>query len=485
MDGFFAKERLVAGPGFNRWLIVVGGLFINLSVGSAYAFSVFNRPLTRLIGITQSAPDDWKLSTVGWVFTTAYVFLGLSTGFGGKWQDRVGPRVSGIIAALCFSSGFFISALGIWLHQIVILYLGYGMIGGCGLGLGYNTPVSPLIRWFPDRRGTATGIAIMGFGGGAIIAAPLSNWLMAHFSTSGSVGIAQTFLVLGSLYLCWMLCGALLFRLPAPGWRPPGALAVSAGPVAHGEGMPVETAVRQKQFYLIWSVLLLNVTAGIGVLGQASAMIQEVFEGLNASTAASFVALLSLFNMCGRLIWGSLSDVLGRKATYALFFSLGPLLYAAIPLAGQSHSVPLFVGCFAVIFSMYGGAFASMPAYVSDLFGPSHVGAIHGRVLTALSLAGVVGAGLVNYGREYLLAHGSPASRAYDVTMLIMAAFLVVGFFCNLAIQPVPDLTMKTAAPRISIFASQRLTASALGIVGSWVVVIFVVGLGTGWLLAR
>ena len=264
--------------------------------------SVFNRPLTRLLGITRSAPDDWKLSTVGWVFTIAYVFLGLSTGLGGKWQDRVGPRVSGVVAALCFSSGFFISALGIWLHRILILYIGYGVIGGCGLGLGYNTPVSPLIKWFPDRRGTATGIAIMGFGGGAIIAAPLSNWLMAYFSTPGSVGIAQTFLVLGALYLCSMLYGSLLLRLPAPGWQPKGALAVSAAPVAHGEGMPVEMAVRQKQFYLIWSVLLLNVTAGIGVLGQASAMMQAVFEGLNASTAASFVALLSLFNMGGRLI---------------------------------------------------------------------------------------------------------------------------------------------------------------------------------------
>jgi MFS family permease len=447
MAGLLSKERTVAGPRFNRWWNVAAALAINLSIGQAYAFSVFNLPLTRVLGIGEPVPEDWKLSSLGWIFTLAYVFLGLSAGVGGKWQDRVGPRLSGVVAAAFFGTGFFLSAVGVWRHQLALLYLGYGVLGGCGLGLGFNTPISTLLRWFPDRRGLATGMAIMGFGGGAILAAPLSTALMRHFATPTSVGVAETFVVLGVLYVLAMLGGAFLFRLPPADFRPPGEQA--GAPAA---GLTVEQAIGTRQFALLWCVLVLNVTAGLGVLGQAAAMIQEVFDGVSAEAAGFFVALLSFFNMGGRLAWAWLSDRLGRRLTYALFFSLGPLLYAAVPLAGQQRSLVLFVGCFALIMSMYGGGFASMPSYVADVFGGGHVGAIHGRVLTALSAAGLLGPTLVNYLREYWIAQGYSVSHAYDATLYIMAGLLVVGFLCNQALHP---LTIgRDALPRPTVPAA-------------------------------
>ena len=435
MSGLFSKEASVASPSFNRWWLIPASLLINLPIGQAYAFSVFNLPLTRVIGVTESTPEDWRLTTVGWIFTLAYIFLGLSAGVGGKWQDRVGPRMSGVVSAVCFGGGFVLSALGVWLHQIWLLYLGYGVLGGCGLGLGFNTPIGMLIRWFPDRRGMATGLSIMGFGGGAIIASPMSVMLMQQFASPTSVGVAETFLVLGATYFLSMLIGALMCRVPPPGWQPEGWTA-PATPTS-GRSVTLADALHTRQFYLLWTVLLLNVTAGIGVLGQAAAMIQEVFTGLSTPAAAAFVSLLSLFNMGGRLLWSSLSDQIGRRTTYAIFFTLGPILYAAVPLAGRTGSLPLFIGCFAVILTMYGGGFAAMPAYIADVFGPKHVGAIHGRVLTGLSLAGIVGPVAVNYLRQYQVDMGFPASQAYDVTMYIMAGVLLLGFFCNLGIRPV------------------------------------------------
>jgi len=439
MRSLLAPGRLIAGPGFNRWLIPPAALAIHLSIGQAYAFSVFNLPLSRSLGITASAPGDWKLTQLGWIFTLAIVFLGLSAALFGRWLERVGPRVSGLVAASCWGAGFLIAALGVKLHALWLVLLGYGVIGGCGLGLGYITPVSALIRWFPDRRGMATGMAIMGFGGGAMIAAPLSTALMHRFAGPTSVGVAATFAVLGPLYFVAMAAGALAFRLPPAGWHPAG-YAPAAAPRALVSRHDVEpaTAIRTPQFWLLWTVLCLNVTAGIGVLGQASAMIQEVFRGrIDASAAGGFVGLLSLFNMTGRFFWSSLSDRIGRKATYAIFFGLGALLYAAVPATGWLGSIGLFVACFAVILTMYGGGFATIPAYLADLFGTRFVGAIHGRLLTAWSAAGVLGPVLVNYIRQYEIERGAPASQAYNHTMWLMAGLLVVGLLCNLAVKPV------------------------------------------------
>ncbi len=452
MPGFLAKDRLIAGPGFNRWLIPPAALAIHLSIGQAYAFSVFNLPLSKAIGITVAAPGDWKLTQLGWVFTLAIVFLGLSAATFGRWLEDVGPRASGLTAAVCWGAGFGIGALGVRTHQLWLLLLGYGVLGGCGLGLGYITPVSTLIRWFPDRRGMATGMAIMGFGGGAMIAAPLSTGLMRHFASSGSVGVSETFLVLGGLYFVAMTAGAFGFRLPAPGWRPAGHVPpASPRALVTTHDVDPKEAIRTPQFYLLWAVLCLNVTAGIGVLGQASAMIQEVFRGgIDAGAAAGFVGLLSLFNMGGRFFWSSLSDRIGRRPTYAVFFGLGTLLYAAVPFAGRTGSIPLFVGCFAVILTMYGGGFATIPAYLSDLFGTRYVGAIHGRLLTAWSAAGVFGPVLVNYIRQYEIDRGVPNAESYNHTLYLMAALLVVGFVCNLGVKPVASRHhLKTAGPSV------------------------------------
>ena len=442
MAGLLSKQRIIAGPGFNRWLVPPAALAIHLSIGQAYAFSVFKLPLTKVIGITEPAPNDWKQTELAWIFTLAIVFLGLSAAVFGRWMEHNGPRKSGVVAAVCWSVGFFLSAIGIRVHNIWLLYLGYGVLGGCGLGIGYITPVSTLIKWFPDRRGMATGMAIMGFGGGALIASPLSQILLDHYRTPTSVGVAQAFITLGVIYLVAMLFGAFLFRVPAPGWRPAGWVppAQSARALITQRHVHVDKAVRTVPFYLLWTVLFLNVTAGIGILEQASPMIQEMFKGMvKASAAAGFVGLLSLFNMAGRFGWSSLSDRIGRKATYAIFFTLGPLLYIALPYSGRIRSVELFVICAAVIISMYGGGFATVPAYLSDLFGTQYVGAIHGRLLTAWSAAGVAGPVLVNYIREYQIEHGIPATQAYNVTMYLMAALLVLGFFANLAVRPVAD----------------------------------------------
>ncbi len=437
---FFDRSRTVAPPGFNRWLVPPAALAIHLSIGQAYAFSVFNIPLSQAIGITHSAPEDWKLSTLGWVFSIAIVFLGLSAAVFGRWLDRVGPRQAMFASALCFSGGFLVGAAGISTHQFWLLVLGYGVLGGIGLGLGYISPVSTLIRWFPDRPGMATGLAIMGFGGGAMIASPLSVWLMDHFKSATSVGVAETFVALGVIYFIFMMFGVLTVRVPAEGWRPVGYVPQAAGTktLVTSSQVEVGTAFRTPQFWLLWIVLCMNVTAGIGVLSQASAMSQEMFPArITAAAAAGFVGLLSLANMGGRFLWSSLSDVIGRKSTYFIFFTLGAILYAIVPISGRMGSVALFVLGYAIILSMYGGGFATIPAYLRDLFGTMQVGAIHGRLLTAWSTAGVLGPVLVNYIREYRIAQGVPKAEAYSVTMHVMAGLLVIGFIANLLVRPV------------------------------------------------
>ncbi|WP_175945578.1 MULTISPECIES: OFA family MFS transporter [unclassified Caballeronia] len=447
--GFFSKEATIARPGFSRWMVPPAALAVHLCIGQAYAFSVFNAPLTRVVGITQSAPDDWSLTTLGWIFSLAIVFLGLSAAFAGKWLEKVGPRRTMFTAACCFGGGFLVSALGVYLHQIVLLYLGYGVIGGIGLGLGYVSPVSTLIRWFPDRRGMATGMAIMGFGGGAMIAAPGSVALMNYFKSATSVGVAETFVVLGVLYFISMTIGALAIRIPPADWKPAGwTPPATANKMITKNHVHIDQALKTPQFYLLWLVLFLNVTAGIGVLGQASVMIQESFKSsITAGAAAGFVGLLSLFNMGGRFVWASASDWIGRKNTYFVFFALGAVLYFLVPQFAQAGSIALFVLAYGVILSMYGGGFATIPAYLADMFGTAFVGGIHGRLLTAWAAAGIAGPVLVNYIRAYEVARGVPKSDAYTMTLHIMAALLVIGFVCNLLIKRVDEKHhMDTAA---------------------------------------
>ncbi len=436
---FLDRKHTIAKPGYSRWMVPPAALCVHLCIGQAYAFSVFNLPMTKLLGITESTPDDWKLTDLGWIFSIAMVFLGISAAVFGRWVEEGGPRKAMFTAGCCWAAGFLISAFGIYVHNLWIIYLGYGVIGGCALGIGYISPVSTLMKWFPDRPGMATGMAIMGFGGGAMIASPLSVWLMNRFSTATDVGVLWTFISLGLGYFVFMMVGAAIVRVPAPGWKPEG-YAPPATPtrLITKNDVFVYDAIKTPQFWLIWCVLFLNTTAGIGVLGQASAMSQEMFPGqITAIAAAGLVGLMSVFNMGGRFCWASLSDFIGRRNTYFVYMTLGFILYVTVPFAGGTGNVILFVCCFLVIVSMYGGGFSTVPAYLRDMFGTRYVGAIHGILLTAWSAAGIAGPVLINYIREYNITHGIPNAQAYNVTMYIMAGLLVIGFICNFFVKAV------------------------------------------------
>jgi MFS family permease len=448
------RSHSIAGPGFSRWLVPPAALCVHLCIGQAYAFSVFNKPMAQLLCSAASAcpaptekaisttPGDWSISALGWIFSLAIVFLGLSAAVFGRWVESAGPRKAMFAAACLFCGGLLVAGFGVSIHNLPIVFLGYGVIGGCGLGIGYISPVSTLIKWFPDRPGLATGTAIMGFGGGALIGAPLAVALMKHYSSPTSNGVAPTMITMGIIYFVYMIVGSLLVRLPAPGWRPAGytppTVQAAAARMMTTRSLGVGEAVKTPQFWLLWAVLFLNVTAGIGVLGQASLMIQEMF-GVAAAAAAGFVGLLSLFNMGGRIFWASSSDALGRKRTYMIFFALGAVLYALTPTFGHLHAIVLFVLAYGIILSMYGGGFATIPAYLRDMFGTAQVGAIHGVLLTAWSAAGVAGPVLINYIRDYQLAHGVAKADAYSVTIYIMAGLLVIGFICNWLVKPVAE----------------------------------------------
>jgi MFS family permease len=403
----------------------------------------------------------------------------VSAALWGGWLERAGPRKAGVVAAFCWAGGLVLGAVGIYIHQLWLMWLGSGVVGGVGLGLGYISPVSTLIKWFPDKRGMATGFAIAGFGGGAMIGAPLAAILMnggdllpsffasihpslaqVHFpgfKSATDPGVWQTFLTLGAGYFCFMLIGAFGYRVPPDGWRPDGwTPPTTAKAMITQHNVHLKDALKTPQFWLIWWVLCLNVSAGIGVIGMASPMLQEIFAGsligapgvtftaLNAeqkvavaAVAAGFAGLLSLFNIGGRIFWASLSDRIGRKNTYYTFFILGIALYASAPFFAQIGSKVLFVLAFGIILSMYGGGFATVPAYLADVFGTQFVGAIHGRLLTAWSTAGIIGPVVVNYIREFQLAAGVPRDHLYDFTMYILCGMLVLGLICNLLVRPV------------------------------------------------
>jgi MFS family permease len=469
--GFLDKERTIAAAGFNRWLVPPAALCIHLCIGMAYGFSVFWLPLSRAIGLTapKACPDislfqelftttcDWKVASLGWMYTLFFVVLGVAAAVWGGWLERVGPRKAGFVAALCWCGGLFLGAIGVYIHQLWLMWLGAGVIGGIGLGLGYISPVSTLVKWFPDRRGMATGMAIMGFGGGAMIGAPLANLLMNHFKTPTSVGVWETFVAMGVIYFVFMMIGAFRYRLPPAGWRPDGWTPPSETKTMISQHhVHLDNAHKTPQFWLVWWVLTLNVSAGIGVIGMASPMLQEIFAGkliglpdlgfnaLNAAQkaqiaaiAAGFAGLLSLFNIGGRFFWASMSDYMGRKNTYYTFFILGIVLYALAPTFAATGNKILFVLGFGIILSMYGGGFATVPAYLADLFGTQFVGAIHGRLLTAWSTAGIIGPVVVNYLREFQLAAGVPRDQLYNSTMYILCAMLVAGLICNYLVKPV------------------------------------------------
>jgi MFS family permease len=435
------RERSIAPPGYSRWLVPPAALAIHLCIGQVYSFSVFKIPLTQLLGVNKSLPSDWKQTQVAWIFSLAIVMLGLSAAVFGRWLEKAGPRKAMFAAAVCFALGFYVSYLGVVTHQLWLIYVGYGVIGGTGLGLGYISPVSTLIKWFPDRPGLATGMAIMGFGGGALIGSPLGIQLMTHFRSTLDTGVGKTFLVMGALYFLLMMFGVFTIRVPREDWKPDNwTPSVKPQAFVTTHKVDVDTAFRTKQFWLLWIVLCTNVMAGIGILEQASPMIQELFKGTIVPVAAGgFVGLLSLFNMAGRFLWSSASDYMGRKQTYYVFFVLGTVLYLVLPRTGGDHlnSVILFVCIAAILISMYGGGFATIPAYLRDLFGTYHVSAIHGRLLTAWSVAGVLGPVLVNYMRDYQLQHGVDSAGGYQTVLVVMSGLLIVGFTANLLVRSV------------------------------------------------
>jgi MFS family permease len=491
--GLLSRERIIAKPGFNRWLVPPAAVAIHLCIGMCYGLSVFWLPMSQAIGITQPAacPDislvqslftttcDWPVTSVLIIFTIGIVFLGLSAAVFGGWLERAGPRKAGVAAALCWGGGFIIAGVGMLIHQLWVIWLGLGVIGGIGLGLGYISPVSTLIKWFPDRRGMATGMAIMGFGGGAMIGSPLAvilmnggnfvnvdlpvigNWQLHFdgFRSATEVGVWQTFMVMGTIYLIAMLCGAFGYRVPPEGWQPDGWTPPSNSHAMITSGnVHLNEAHKTPQFWFIWVVLCMNVSAGIGVLAMASPMLQEIFAGSLiglpdvsfealteaqkisiAAIAGGFVGLLSLFNAGGRFFWASLSDYIGRKRTYFVFFALGMVLYGLAPTFAHMGALALFVGAFCIILTMYGGGFATVPAYLADIFGTKFVGAIHGRLLTAWSTAGVLGPLAIGYIRDAQIAAGIPKAQVYDQTMYVLVGFLLVGLIANALVRPVHD----------------------------------------------
>ena len=554
MAGLLSKERITAPADYNRWRVPVASVAIHLCIGSVYAWSIYNPPLTRIQGVVTSAADDWSLSAVVWVFTVAIVSLGLAAAFAGKWLEEAGPRKVGVVAAFCWGGGFLIGSVGIINHQLWLIYLGYGVLGGCGLGLGYVSPVSTLIRWFPDRRGMATGMAIMGFGGGAFFGARIKDFLIQYYYKApellsnitesdlitkagkrfaetteglkevvvvgandvanmiipgdvgvylvgtGSVGVSETFFTLGAIYFVVMTIAALSYRVPAEGWVPKGWTPPSDAEIEKKmittKHVHIDEALRTPQFYLLWVILCFNVTAGIGVLGVAKTMITEIFQKKAALIVTSafttwYVMLISIFNMAGRIMWASASDYIGRKNTYYCFFILGIILYSSIPISAQTFDIApvivwliLFYGATLIIFTMYGGGFATIPAYLADMFGTRYVGGIHGRLLTAWSTAGVLGpviitslrgssinnaindlaakvdpqAFLDKFGASIdsldelvkaktvtiqnlleILPPGTPdpTSQVYNKTMIVMACLLGIALIANFLVKPV------------------------------------------------
>lgn len=406
----------------SRWTIPPAAVAIHLCVGSVYAWSVFNKPVEAL-------HPAWPRGAAAYTFSIAIAMLGLSAAFGGTWLERHGPRRAATVAAGLFGGGLVLGGIGVELGWLWLLFLGYGVVGGAGLGLAYVSPVSALIKWFPDRRGLATGMAVLGFGGGALIAAPLNERLIHAY------GVSTTLIVLGSVYLCLMLSAARVLERPPAGWLPHAYI---PPPIAPAE-LTMPMAVRTRQFWLLWGMLFINITAGISILAQASPMMQDMFAR-SPDQAAAMLAVIAGFNAFGRIFWASLSDWLGRRRVFMLFFAVQALLFAAIPTLAAGGHWSLFQVAVVVIFTMYGGGFATIPAFLADMFGARNVGAVHGVILTAWSAAGVAGPLLITRVRETNIAALPPGASLvpiYDLTLHIMAGLLCLGLVLAILVQPI------------------------------------------------
>lgn len=418
-------------------MVPPAAIAVHMCIGQVYGFSVFKKPLAKVLGVAAPMAGDWSEVDIGMAYSIAIFILGLSAAVFGKWVERSGPRKTMLAAMLCFCGGLVVSSVAVSIHNLWLLYAGYGVLGGIGLGLGYIAPVSTLVKWFPDRPGMATGMAIMGFGGGALLGSPLAQELMKHYANASSVGAKEALLVMALLYAIFMTFGAFIVRVPHADWKPEGwEPTAHTAPLVTNASVAVDTAWKTPQFWLLWTVLCLNVTAGIGILGQASPMIQDMFK-VTPEAAAGYVGLLSLFNMGGRFLWSSTSDLTGRKGVYCIYFILGAVLYSLVPWTQSTGNLVLFVAVTSVIISMYGGGFATIPAYLRDLFGTYQVGAIHGRLITAWSMAALLGPQLVDRLSAANKAAGMPPGQSYNWTLYLMAGLLLLGLLANLLVRPV------------------------------------------------
>jgi MFS family permease len=405
---------------FNRWWIPVAAVLVQICIGSVYAWSTFNRPINALFPAPAADSGLWWFKAPYITFSAALVLLGLSAAFGGPWVERRGPRAAATASAWLFSVGLLIGGLGLRIHQEWLVFVGMGLISGIGCGLGYIAPVSTLVKWFPDRRGMATGMAIMGFGAGAFLAGYLNAFLIER------IGVANTLFALGLIYFVVMNIGARIIRRP------------DVGLVPQGLSLTRNAAVRTHQFWLLWGILFINVTAGIGILAQASPMMQDMF-GKTVLQAAAVVSVISLFNACGRFLWASFSDVIGRRNTYFVFFGLGLALFLLIPRFGAAGDWVLFQVALYIVFTMYGGGFATIPAFLADMFGANNVGAIHGALLTSWSAAAIVGPVIITQlsdNARRALAPGASKVHIYDQPLEVLAGLLAVGFVLTALVRP-------------------------------------------------
>jgi MFS family permease len=417
----------------NRWLIPIGAVAVHICIGSVYAWSTLNRPILALF-----PNQPWWFSPPYTTFSTALVLLGLSAAFGGPWVERSGPRVAATAAAMFFGSGLIVGGVGLTIKSPLLVFLGMGVIGGIGCGLGYIAPVSTLVKWFPDRRGMATGMAIMGFGGGAYLAGKWNAILV------NQIGVAKTVAIFGAIYLVVMMIGARILRRPPSGWKPEGwTPPVNTNAMITDRSFTRNEAVRTKQFYLLWGILFINVTAGIGILAQASPMMQDLFQK-SAVEAGAIVSIISLFNAGGRFFWASSSDYIGRRNTYTLFFVVQVALFLLIPGIAAAGSWSIFLTCLFTVFTMYGGGFATIPAFLADIFGSENVGAIHGATLTAWSAAAIIGPLIITQlsdRAKATLAPGASRVHIYDAPLQVLAAMLAIGFVLTLLVRPIPRKT--------------------------------------------
>ncbi|MBU5466060.1 OFA family MFS transporter [Virgibacillus sp. MSJ-26] len=397
----------------NRWFIAASAVGIHISIGSAYAWSVFTNPMVDQFG--------WDTTQVSFAFSLAIFFLGMSAAFMGRFVERNGPRKSGMLSALFFGVGVAGSGIATMLGSLPLLYLFYGVIGGIGLGIGYIAPVSTLVKWFPDRRGLATGLAIMGFGFAALISGPAAAALI------DSVGLNATFFILGGIYFIVMTASAQYLAPPPEGWVPKGfEEAKENGTSKIKEDLSQLTAnqaIKTRRFWMLWFMLFINITCGIAILAVASPMAQEI-TGMSAIAAAGMVGLLGLFNGGGRLGWAALSDYIGRPNVYTAFFVIQVVAYFLLPITTNAFMFQILL--FAIL-TCYGGGFASVPAYIGDLFGTKQLGAIHGYILTAWAMAGVVG--------PVLLSLIYDTTQSYNLTLIIFGVMFAIALALSLWIR--------------------------------------------------